>query len=113
MNLPDTIQDFGAEYEGLPYVNIISSAPTRIYYKDRKFHAFISSIEGIFPIIGPMALPLAQTLNDILKRDPVSDMLLVYPSTWSKKKKEKIKSIEGQYDGEFTDVILKYLILLI
>lgn len=111
--LPQTITEFGLEYKNLPFLNIMSSSPMRIYYKDKKFHCFISAIEGIFPITSKTALPVAQTINDILKNDVVADMMLFHPLNWSSRKKKKISDLAGEYESGYTEIILKYLLLLI
>lgn len=113
MSLPLTVEQFGKEYKNYPFVNIMCSSPTRVYYKDRKFHCFITTLEGIFPITSKQALPVARTINDLLKNDIDTEMALHHPYDWSYGKKKKINNIIGEYDSNFTDVILKYLLLLI
>ena len=112
-NLPEDYRELGEKYMNMPFVNIMCSSPTRIYYKDRKYHCFITSTEGILPITSPQALPLAKTLNDVLKNDVLADMLLWHPTNWCAKKKVKLSNLTGEYEEGYTDIILKYLLLLI
>lgn len=111
--LPQTVTQFGLDYKNMPFVNIMCSSPTRIYYKDRKYHCFITAVEGIFPITSKTALPVAKTINDMLKNDVVADMMIWHPLDWSSSKRKKLSTLAGEYTSGYTEVILTYLLLLI
>lgn len=112
-NLPDNFLQLGEKYKNFAFVNIMCSSPIRIYYKDRKFHCFITSAEGIIPIISAHGIQLANIIADVIKNEVIADMTLYHPISWSSKKKNKLLEYSGEYDDNYVNIILKYILLLI
>lgn len=113
MSLPDNFLQLGAKYKNLAFVNIMCSSPIRIYYKDRKFHCFITSAEGIIPIMSASSIQLANIIADVLKNELIADLTMYYPTSWSSKKKNKLSSYSGEYENNYVNIILKHILLLI
>ena len=77
--LPQTYLEFSKKYRNSPFINILCSSPIRVYYKHKKFHCFVTSIEGIIPLECKTALCLARSINDIIKEDEFVDLSYHFP----------------------------------
>ena len=114
MDLPETYYELGARYKDLEFINIMCDSPIRIYRYENNYHAFISSIEGMVPLVEPTAMAMSNMIYDIIKRYSVVDMTYCYPNTITKKKEKKILKITGEYEAHNVQRALKsYLILLL
>lgn len=115
--LPSTYGDFANKYGNLPFINIMSNSPIRVYYYMGEYHGFITTIEGIIPIKTKTAMCLARTMNDVLVGSPVIDLSFHYPNDTPQHKQKKIHSITGEYDFDpvngHSKVLIKFLLLLI
>lgn len=114
--VPQTYQEMHKKYKNLAFLNIMCSSPIRVYYhfKDRKFHAFVTSMEGIVPVTTKTALCLAKTINDIIKDCAFVDLTFCFPFDSSQQKQKKIHSLSGNYEqSDYTKLITSYLLLLL
>lgn len=113
--LPETYREFARRYGNMPYINIMCDSPMRIYYNSltKTFHCFISCIEGIIPIESKIARYLADSINNMIKGCNTIDLSFHYPMFLEKNKQKKIHALSGEYSGDYRDLILQYLLLLI
>ena len=115
MPLPETYQQFSDKYKDLPFLNLmLNMGGVRVYYYKNNYHIFFSVPEGIVPGKIKTAIDTAGILNDLIFKSNVADLKLYHPSTWNKKKKNRLKELEGEHElGNYESILRKYLLLLI
>lgn len=114
--LPATYKEFGEKYKNRPFLNIMANmAGIRIYYYKNKYRVFVTTMEGIVPMIVDTALQCSKILNELLcKENNLIDLTIFYPNDIKKKRIKKINELSGEYEQNSYETILrKYLLLLI
>ena len=112
--LPENYTQMSQLYKNSPFINIMGSTPIRIYYHNRKYHAFVTTFEGVLPLVAKTALCIAQTVNDLIKHDAMVDLSFYHPLDTSTRKQKKIQSLIGEYDSaDHTHTLIKFLLMLL
>ena len=115
MPLPETYPELGDKYKDLPFLNLmLNMGGARVFYYRNKYRVYFTVPEGIIPAKIKTAIDTAGILNELIFKSNVADLKLYHPSTWNKKKKNKLKELQGEYElDNYEPIIRKYLLLLI
>jgi hypothetical protein len=115
MPLPETFEQMERKYGELPFINIMCNmSGIRAYYHKKTYNIFITTHNGITPFNCKSARETASFINEIILRTPLIDLEFIYPTTFSKKKVDKINALSGNYEQEsYFKLLFEYLLLLL